>query len=221
MGDLGEIVVVISGKGSNMRSLLAHARTYRVISVVSDNQDAPGIEYARERGIPTHCFPRSKYQSLSEQKKALFDQIDKLSPRFVALAGYMQIVPPEIARALSGKLVNIHPSLLPKFPGLHTHERALAAGEHEHGCSVHLVDEGIDTGAVIAQAVVQILPDDTADTLSSRVLQAEHQLYPWVLNGLCCGDITISDQTIQLSPNALATATNLNYRIPRGTPERL
>jgi formyltetrahydrofolate-dependent phosphoribosylglycinamide formyltransferase len=178
------IGVLISGRGSNMMALAhaaAHATTpFRIAIVASDKPDAPGLGWAREHGIATFALspkgmPKADYEAAID--RALRDaQVET-----IALAGYMRPLSDDFVARWRGRIVNIHPSLLPKYKGLDTHARAIAAGDAVAGCSVHVVTEELDGGEVLGQAEVPLLPDDTADTLADRVLAAEHRLYPQVL----------------------------------------
>ncbi|MFM1847571.1 MAG: hypothetical protein RL417_1045, partial [Pseudomonadota bacterium] len=178
------IVVLISGRGSNLHSLLAAAQRYRITRVISNKEEAPGLAIAARANIPTASITRARYPTLDAQKSAILEAVARESPDLVVLAGFMQILAPDFVSTFRRRILNIHPSLLPKFVGLDTHSRAIAAREHEHGCSVHLVDLGLDSGEVIAQATVPILPHDTPESLGARVLEREHKLYPWVVNSV-------------------------------------
>lgn len=186
------VVVLISGRGSNLEQLILKAVDYKVVGIVSNKAEAGGLRYAKVHDIPAFVIERSQFESLSDQKRAILQKVLELKPDLVALAGFMQIIDPEFIDALSGRVINIHPSLLPKFPGLNTHSRALQASESRHGCTVHFVDKGIDTGKIIAQAEVAVLEDDTEETLAARVLEQEHQLYPKIVNQLARGEICLS-----------------------------
>lgn len=177
-----EVVVLISGRGSNLKSLVESRLGYEIVAVVSDQPEAPGLQYAQDAGIETIAIPRSKFPSRAAHKREIFSNVNQLGPDLVALAGFMLIVPPEFVEPNYGRIVNIHPSLLPAFPGLDTHKQAISAGVTEHGCSVHYVDSGVDTGPVIAQARCECYPTDTPETLAARVLTSEHKLYPWVVS---------------------------------------
>lgn len=181
-GTRKRIVVLISGRGSNMAALVEAARspTYpgEVVAVLSDKADAAGLSFAAEAGIETAAFPRKAYGSKTEHEAALIDAIDDARPDLVCLAGFMRVLSAAFVARYAGRLVNIHPSLLPKFPGLDTHARAITAGEPTHGCTVHFVTEEVDAGPIIAQASVSIGPGDTPETLVARVLAEEHKLYP-------------------------------------------
>lgn len=174
--------VLISGRGSNLRSLVARADGYAVALVASDRPDAPGLGWARDQGLPTFAA------SPKEMGKAAFEDVMDAAlvandVEVIALAGYMRLLSPAFVARWAGRIVNIHPSLLPAYKGLDTHARALAAGETQAGCSVHLVTDELDAGEVLGRSIVAIEPGDTPDTLAARVLAAEHELYPRVLAG--------------------------------------
>lgn len=176
------IVILISGRGSNMEALVHAAKTEqwpaRIAAVISNKADAKGLEFAASHGIPTAVVANKDFASRADFDAALQETIDRFAPDLLVLAGFMRILTPAFVEHYDGRLLNIHPSLLPKFPGLHTHEQALAAGELVHGATVHFVTAELDHGPVVAQASVDVLPGDTADTLAARVLVQEHQLYP-------------------------------------------
>ena len=178
------IGVLISGRGSNMMALAEAARQpgcpYRIALVASDKPDAPGLAWAQQNGLATFALspwgmPKADYEA------AIDDALSNAGVEAIALAGYMRLLSDGFVARWRGRIVNIHPSLLPLYKGLDTHARALAAGDAEAGCSVHLVTEELDGGEVLGQARVPILPGDTPDLLAERVLAAEHQLYPRVL----------------------------------------
>jgi phosphoribosylglycinamide formyltransferase 1 len=177
------IVILISGRGSNMRAILDAGLP--VAAVISNRPDAAGLEIAAARGVKTAVVVHKGYATREEFDAALAAEVARHAPRVVALAGFMRILTPGFVARHAGRLVNIHPSLLPAFTGLDTHERALAAGVKVHGCTVHLVTAELDHGPIIAQAAVPVLPGDTADALAARVLRQEHLLYPravrWLL----------------------------------------
>jgi phosphoribosylglycinamide formyltransferase 1 len=183
------VAVLISGRGSNMESLIAAcadpAFPAEIVAVLSNRCDAKGLESAATKGIPTYAIPHKDYETRSSHDAAMHKTLLSIAPDVVALAGYMRILTPAFVAKWEGKLINIHPSLLPKFKGTHTHERALEAGETEHGCSVHFVTAELDDGPIIAQAKVPILPGDKPETLSARVLVEEHRLYPLALKKIC------------------------------------
>jgi phosphoribosylglycinamide formyltransferase-1 len=184
--------VLISGRGSNMVSLIEATREedcpYEVVLVLSDNPDAPGLELARAFGVEAKAIDRRLYGADREaHERILDDALREAEVEYVALAGYMRILTPFLVEAWQGRMVNIHPSLLPKYPGLDTHRRAIEAGDAEAGCTVHLVTTDLDSGPPLAQARVPVLPGDTAETLSARVLTEEHRLYPAALSQLVRG----------------------------------
>lgn len=186
-------VVLISGRGSNMQHMIEQARLGRwpasFVQVVSNDPDAPGLAWAQAQGLPTMVVNHRDFSSREAFDQALADQIDQVAPDYVLLAGFMRILSPAFVHRFENRLINIHPSLLPAFPGLKTHERALQAGVGWHGCTVHMVTDQLDHGPIIAQAAVTVRADDTVCSLSERVLQAEHQLYPRVVQWLSHGQV--------------------------------
>lgn len=179
------IVVLISGRGSNLRALLDAGLP--VNAVISNRADAEGLSLAAARGVETRVVEHRRHATREAFDAALAAAIDGFAPRLIALAGFMRILTPGFAERYAGRLLNIHPSLLPAFPGLHTHERALAAGVKVHGCTVHFVTAELDHGPIVVQAVVPVLADDDAARLAARVLEQEHRVYPravrWFLDG--------------------------------------
>jgi phosphoribosylglycinamide formyltransferase 1 len=179
--DKRRVAILISGRGSNMRALVDGARAYEVVLVASNKPQAEGLDWARTRGLPTWTWDSQGVD------KAQFDQVMSKAlgdhqVGTVALAGFMRILSPAFVAEWSGRIVNIHPSLLPKYRGLDTHQRAITAGDPVSGCSVHLVTEELDAGDVLGSIEVPIEADDTAATLEQRVLAAEHALYPRILS---------------------------------------
>ncbi|SFQ14053.1 phosphoribosylglycinamide formyltransferase-1 [Variovorax sp. PDC80] len=180
------IVILISGGGSNMEAIVRAAARDRwaerfgacVAAVVSNKAEAGGLALARAQGIATAVVPHKDFASREAFDQALAVAVDAHAPALVVLAGFMRILTPGFVERYAGRLVNIHPSLLPAFPGLHTHQRAIDAGCKVAGVTVHQVTTELDHGPILAQAVVPVLPDDTAATLAGRVLAQEHQLYP-------------------------------------------
>ena len=179
------VAILISGRGSNMTALIEAARDpgypAQIVGVFANKPDAPGLATAASYDIPTAWRWHKDYPSRIGFELALGDVLKLWRPDYIALAGFMRLLTPEFTKKWAGKMINIHPSLLPLHKGLHTHEQALKDGVKEHGCTVHFVTPGMDEGPTIAQAVVPILPGDRADTLSARVLVAEHALYPRAL----------------------------------------
>ena len=174
------VAVLISGRGSNMMALVEQARGYRVVLVASDRPEAAGLAWAAARGIATWALSPRGIGKLAYEA-ALDRRLRDAGVEAVALAGYMRLLSPAFVAAWAGRIVNIHPSLLPLYKGLDTHARAIAAGDTTAGCSVHVVTEELDAGAVLGQAEVPVLAGDDADTLAARVLNAEHALYPRIL----------------------------------------
>lgn len=182
MPAMKNIVILISGRGSNMEAVVraceAEQWPARIAAVISNKPDAKGLEFAQARGIPTAVVPSKEFASRAEFDAALQDTIDRYAPDLVVLAGFMRILTAPFVEHYAGRMLNIHPSLLPLFPGLHTHRQALEAGVTEHGATVHFVTAELDHGPAVAQARVPVLPGDTEDTLAARVLVEEHKLYP-------------------------------------------
>jgi phosphoribosylglycinamide formyltransferase 1 len=184
------IVILISGGGSNMAAIVRTAQAQnwakqfnaQVSAVISNKADAKGLAFAKEHGIATAVVDHKAFAGESQPREAfdaaLMNEIDQHQPHLVVLAGFMRILTPGFVAHYEGRLINIHPSLLPAFPGLHTHERAIDAGCKFAGATVHRVTAELDHGPILAQAVVPVLPDDTADTLAARVLTQEHLIYP-------------------------------------------
>lgn len=180
MADHQRVAILISGRGSNMRALIEQASGYEVVLVASNQPRAPGLAYARDAGIPTWTWD-SKTVSRDEFDAALGRALRDHRAGTIALAGYMRLLSSRFVEDWRGRIINIHPSLLPRYPGLDTHARAIAAGDAVSGCSVHIVTEEVDAGPVIARAEVRIEPGDDAQSLEQRVLEAEHKLYPQAL----------------------------------------
>ncbi len=182
------LVILISGRGSNMRSIIeaidAQQIDATVSAVISNRPDAAGLDYAKAQSITTAVVDHKTFSDRDSFDKALAERIDDYKPDFVILAGFMRILTSGFVEHYRNKLINIHPSLLPKFKGLNTHQRAIDAGEKEHGASVHFVTAELDDGPVIMQAKVNILADDSAESLAARVLEQEHQLYPAAIQKL-------------------------------------
>ncbi len=187
------VVVLISGRGSNMISLIEAARDpaypCEIVGVISNKAGAPGLDYAAAHGIRTIVISHKSYSSREEFDQALNDYIVNLGAELIACAGFMRVLTPTIINHWLGRMVNIHPSLLPDYPGLDTHARALSDGAVEAGCTVHFVTPEVDGGPIIAQAKVKVLEGDTPETLAARVLKQEHQLYPFALAAVAEGAI--------------------------------
>ena len=182
------IVILISGRGSNMRAIVQKCKQENwqanLSAVVSNRGDAAGLSFARNEGIPTAVLSHKDFSDRASYDAALIDVIDAYQPDIVVLAGFMRILTPAFVEHYQGRLLNIHPSLLPNFRGLHTHQQAIDAGVRVHGATVHFVTSELDGGPIIAQAVVPVLPDDDEDTLADRVLEQEHKIFPRVVKWL-------------------------------------
>ena len=183
------LAILISGRGSNMEAILRACADpgfpAEPAVVISDRKDAKGLETARAKSVSAIALERTDHENRQAHEAAIDAVLAEHGADLICLAGYMRILSPGFTRRHAGKLINIHPSLLPEFKGLDTHARALAAGVREHGCTVHWVNEEMDGGEIIAQARVPLLAGDTAETLADRVLQEEHKLYPAVIEQLC------------------------------------
>lgn len=190
------IVVLISGSGSNLQAIIDACNTVdfpgQVVGVISNKADVFGLTRAENASIPHQVLSHKAYDSRENYDQALVNAIDEHKPDLVVLAGFMRILTPAFVQHFSGKLLNIHPSLLPKYQGLNTHQRAIDAKDKEHGVSVHFVTEELDGGPVILQAKVPIFPEDSADDLASRIHVQEHKIYPLVVNWFCSGRVTMS-----------------------------
>ena len=172
------VVILISGRGSNMRAIVEAQLPARIAAVISNSPDAAGLVFAHSRGIPTAVVNHRDFASRGEFDARLAEIIDRDAPDLVVLAGFMRILTDDFVRRYEGRMINIHPSLLPAYPGLHTHRRALEEGVKVHGCTVHFVTPRLDHGPIIVQAAVPVMPGDTEDALAARVLQQEHRIYP-------------------------------------------
>ncbi|MBK0020658.1 phosphoribosylglycinamide formyltransferase [Brucella pseudogrignonensis] len=189
------VVIFISGGGSNMEALIRAAQApdfpAEIVSVFSDKSDAGGLAKAQAAGIATQVFTRKGYASKEAHEDAILEALALLNPDIICLAGYMRLLTARFIAPYEGRILNIHPSLLPLFAGLHTHQRALDAGMKLAGCTVHLVTEGMDEGPILAQAAVPIVEGDTESSLAARVLKAEHKIYALALSKFASGDAEI------------------------------
>jgi phosphoribosylglycinamide formyltransferase-1 len=183
------IVILISGRGSNMLALIERSRgaAYRIAEVISDKADAAGLASALDLGIAARALPASRGIAREAYDLGLAATIEERSPQLIVLAGFMRILSAQFVQRFAGKILNIHPSLLPKYPGLHTHRRAIEAHDTEHGATVHFVTEQLDGGPRIVQARVRVKPGETEAELSGRVLEQEHRIYPMAVNWFCEG----------------------------------
>ncbi len=200
------VVVLISGSGSNLQAIIDAAAgdpSIVVSAVISNRDDAYGLERARNAGIETRVLSHKPYPSREAYDQALIEQIDRFRPGLVVLAGFMRILSPLFVRHYRGRLLNIHPSLLPKYKGLQTHQRVLEAGDRLHGASVHFVTEELDGGPVVLQAQVAVAADDTAERLAARVLEQEHRIYPQVIRWFAEGRLTMRDDRPEMDGSPL------------------
>ncbi|MCT4701454.1 phosphoribosylglycinamide formyltransferase [Enterobacteriaceae bacterium H20N1] len=201
------IVVLISGNGSNLQAIIDACKSKKIndtlSAVFSNKADAFGLERAREAGIPAHALTASQFADRAAFDRELMQEIDAYAPDLVVLAGYMRILSPEFVAHYSGRLINIHPSLLPKYPGLHTHRQALDNGDEEHGTSVHFVTDELDGGPVILQAKVPVFEGDDEEEITARVQHQEHAIYPLVVSWFMDGRLEMRDNAAWLDGKAL------------------
>ncbi len=202
------LVVLISGRGSNLQAILDQAASgelpVEVAAVISNRPGVAGLERARQAGVPALELDHKNFPDRPTFEAALIELIDRHRPDLVALAGFMRLLTASFTEHYQGRLLNIHPSLLPKFRGLHTHERALAAGETEHGASIHFVTAELDGGPVIVQARVPVLSGDDPDTLAARVLEQEHRLYPLAIRWFAEGRLRLDGEQVLFDEQSLA-----------------
>jgi phosphoribosylglycinamide formyltransferase 1 len=195
------IVILISGRGSNMQAIVQRAAAEgwpaQVVAVIANKPDAAGLAFAREHGIPALGMDHRAHGSREAFDAALAAEIDRYSPDVVVLAGFMRILGSAFVQHFAGRLLNIHPSLLPAFPGLHTHERAIAAGCKVAGATVHFVTPELDHGPIVMQSVVPVRPGDDADALASRILATEHVIYPLALRWFVEGRLRVDGQIVR------------------------
>ncbi len=196
------VVILISGGGSNLQAIIDATRAGRlpieIRAVISNRPDAGGLARAERAGIPTHVLDHTRFEGREAFDRALAELIDHFQPALVVLAGFMRILTPEFVEHYRGRMLNIHPSLLPDFQGLDTHRRALEAGAREHGASVHFVTPELDGGPVVVRAVVPVLEDDTPERLAARVLEQEHRIYPEAIGLFAQGRLKLEGDTALL-----------------------
>ena len=205
-----KVVVLISGSGSNLQALIdniaAGENPARIAAVISNRGDAYGLQRAQAAGSAAQVLDHKAFSDRESFDRALIEAIDGFDPQLVVLAGFMRILSGDFVRHYQGRLLNIHPSLLPKYKGLHTHQRALEGGEREHGCSVHFVTEELDGGPLVVQAVIPIAPADTPDSLAQRVHIQEHRIYPLAVRWFAEGRVRLSEQGASLDGQLLAAS---------------
>lgn len=195
------VVVLLSGRGSNFKALLDGDLPVEFTAAISNRPDAGGLDHARARGIPAIALDHKQFSSREAFDEALIGEIEKAGADLIVLAGYMRILTKAFVERYTGRLINIHPSLLPSFPGLHTHETALREGVKIHGCTVHFVTPELDHGPIILQAAVPVLPDDTPTVLAARVLVQEHRIYAQAVRWFAEGKLVISDGCVNVREN--------------------
>ncbi|MBG8562787.1 phosphoribosylglycinamide formyltransferase [Pseudomonas qingdaonensis] len=208
-----DVVVLLSGTGSNLQALIDSTRSgdspVRIRAVISNRADAYGLQRARDAGIDTAVLDHKAFDGREAFDAALVELIDGFAPQLVVLAGFMRILSAGFVRHYHGRLLNIHPSLLPKYKGLHTHQRALEAGDAEHGCSVHFVTEELDGGPLVVQAVIPVVSDDTPAQLAQRVHSQEHLIYPLAVRWFAEGRLRLGEHGALLDGQPLAASGHL------------
>ncbi len=192
------LVILISGRGSNMQALLEAGFQVDRITVISNNLNAPGLEIARKYGAKTIVINHQLFPDRQAFDTALAEKIDGCQPKLIALAGFMRILSDRFVQRYQGRLMNIHPSLLPAFPGLDTHARALQEGIKIHGCTVHFVTVRLDHGPIVIQAAIPVLPSDTEETLATRILQQEHRIYPQAVRWFMEDQIRLNENRVEV-----------------------
>ena len=213
MPDTCDVVVLLSGTGSNLQALIdsndVKDSPARIRAVISNRADAYGLQRAKDAGIDTRVLDHKAFEGREAFDAALIKVIDEFKPKLVVLAGFMRILSAEFVRHYQGRLLNIHPSLLPKYKGLHTHQRALEAGDGEHGCSVHFVTEELDGGPLVVQAVIPVESDDSPHSLAQRVHAQEHRIYPLAVRWFAEGRLSLDEQGALLDGQLLAASGHL------------
>jgi len=192
------VVILLSGRGSNFQAIAEAQLPIEIVAVISNRPRAAGLQYARERGLTAIALDHTEHPDRDTFDALLADEIERHRPDLVVLAGYMRILSAEFIARFEGRLLNIHPSLLPMFPGLKTHQRALAEGVKIHGCTVHFVTADLDHGPIVIQAAVPVRADDTPDTLAARVLAQEHRIYPQAVRWFAEGRLEINGGRVNL-----------------------
>ncbi|CAJ0722559.1 MULTISPECIES: phosphoribosylglycinamide formyltransferase [Ralstonia] len=210
------IVILISGRGSNMEAIVracqAEGWSGRIAAVISNRPEAAGLKFAASHGIATAVVDHKAFPDRDSFEAALAQVIDGFSPDLVVLAGFMRILTPGFAKRYAGRMLNIHPSLLPCFPGLHTHEAALAMGVKVHGATVHFVTADLDHGPIVLQAIIDVRQDDTPDSLAGRLLAQEHTIYPRAVRWFVEGRLSIEDGVVRVSPDESQLVIGVNAR---------
>jgi phosphoribosylglycinamide formyltransferase 1 len=200
------IVVLVSGRGSNLQAILDARLPLKLAAVLSNEPQAQALSRARAAGVPTAAVDHREFEQRAAFDRCLAEAIDRFSPDFIALAGFMRVLGDAFVQRYAGRMINIHPSLLPAFPGLHTHRRALEAGVRIHGCTVHFVTPTLDMGPIIVQAAVPVLPRDDETSLAGRVLEQEHRIYPQALAWLATGRVALQSGRVTFPHDRTAQA---------------
>ncbi len=199
---LGRVVILISGRGTNMERLIQACQAgevpAQVVRVISDNPEARGLERARAYGVPTVVVPARAFPDRAAFEAALLQAVQEAEPDLICLAGFMRILSPRFVEAYRYRIMNIHPALLPSFPGLHAQRQALEYGVKVSGCTVHFVDEGVDTGPIIVQKAVPVREDDTEETLAARILEKEHEAYPEAVRLFFEGRLRVEGRRVRI-----------------------
>lgn len=208
------LVILISGRGSNMQALLEAGHPLDSITVISNNPNAAGLEIARRYGVATIILDHRSFPDRETFDIVLAEKIDACKPELVALAGFMRILSDRFVQRYQGRLMNIHPSLLPAFPGLGTHARALQEGVKIHGCTVHFVTPTLDHGPIVIQAAIPVLPDDTEQTLANRVLTLEHRIYPQAVRWFMDGSIRLVDHRVEVMHSSINKSALYSPELP-------
>jgi phosphoribosylglycinamide formyltransferase-1 len=201
------IVILISGRGSNLRALLEASLPAQISAVISNEPDAAGLQIAKQHGVPTEVVSHAQFTERADFEAALAEAVARRQPDLVVLAGFMRILGNAFLERFPGRLINIHPSLLPAFPGLHTHRRALEEGVKLHGCTVHFVTPRLDHGPIIVQAAVAVLAHDTEQSLAARVLEQEHIILPQAVRWFLEGRLQVSGNRASFNGAALSPAS--------------
>ena len=207
-GAMKSIVILISGRGSNMQAIIEANLPVRVAAVISNRSEAAGLAWAAKRGIATQSVDHRAYETREAFDAALAGAIETHRPDLVVLAGFMRILGDLFVARFSGRMLNIHPSLLPVFPGLHTHRRAIEEGVKVHGTTVHFVTPALDHGPIVIQAAVPVLPDDDEDSLSARVLAEEHRIYPRAVRWFVEDRLVVRDVVVRVKGGDTGSADN-------------
>ena len=217
------LVVLVSGRGSNLaaivRAIHENRLNARIEAVISNRPNAPALDIARNAGIPAVTLDHSLFSSREAFDQQLASEIDRYAPDWVVLAGFMRILTPVMISHFHSRIINIHPSLLPAFPGLNTHQRALDAAATEHGATVHLVTNEVDSGALIAQVAIPLRADDSAQSLAARVIKQEHILFTTVLGWLAQGRLTAEENSVRLDGTLLNTPIRLDPSLLTNHPQ--